>query len=114
MSPEPQEERPVLYSYWRSTAAYRARIALNLKGIDYALHAIDLTPGVDEQQGAAYRAVNPAGLVPALAIERSIASGPAPLPAGAFGNAKRIRSNPPPLAPIRYSRSSTGGRPVSA
>ena len=34
--------RPVLYDYWRSSAAYRVRIALNLKGIDYERRPIDL------------------------------------------------------------------------
>lgn len=57
----------VLYDYWRSSAAYRVRIALNLKGIAYRAVPIDLAQG--EQGGAAYRAVNPQGLVPALAID---------------------------------------------
>ncbi|HEB95312.1 MAG TPA: maleylacetoacetate isomerase [Sedimenticola thiotaurini] len=53
-----------LYDYFRSSAAYRIRIALNLKGIDYRQIPVDLLRGDDRE--AAYRAVNPQGLVPAL------------------------------------------------
>lgn len=56
----------VLYDFWRSSAAYRVRIALNLKGIAYRSHQLNLTAG--DQRGADYRALNPQGLVPALAI----------------------------------------------
>ena len=59
--------RPVLYDYFRSSAAYRARIALNLKGIDYDSRSINLAEGA--QKDEAYRAVNPQGLVPALEID---------------------------------------------
>jgi maleylacetoacetate isomerase len=57
-----------LYDYWRSTAAYRVRIALALKGLDYEAQPVHLVRGGGEQHGAAYRALNPAGLVPALAV----------------------------------------------
>ncbi len=57
----------VLYDYWRSSAAYRVRIALNLKGVAYRRVPIDLSQGV--QLGADYMALNPQGLVPALAID---------------------------------------------
>ena len=53
-----------LYSYFRSSAAYRVRIALALKGIDYQYLPIHLTKG--EQRADGYRTVNPQGLVPAL------------------------------------------------
>ncbi len=53
-----------LYGFWRSSAAYRARIALNLKGIEYDYAPINLAEG--EQWAAAYRAVNPQSLVPAI------------------------------------------------
>ncbi len=53
-----------LYTYWRSSAAYRVRIALNLKGIDYQPVPVSLKPGDDEHRGDAYRAVNPQMLVP--------------------------------------------------
>lgn len=54
----------VLHGYFRSSASYRVRIALNLKGIDYANVFHHLRKG--EQSAAGYRAVNPQGLVPAL------------------------------------------------
>lgn len=55
---------PVLYDYWRSSAAYRVRIALGLKRVAYETRAIDLIAGA--QRDAGYRARNPQGLVPAL------------------------------------------------
>ncbi|MFK7885879.1 MAG: maleylacetoacetate isomerase [Gammaproteobacteria bacterium] len=61
--------KPLLYTYWRSTAAYRVRIALNLKGIDYALAPVHLVRDGGEQHQAAFRDINPQGLVPALAID---------------------------------------------
>lgn len=57
----------VLYDYWRSSAAYRVRIALNLKGIAYRAVPIDLAKG--EQGGAGYVARNPQALLPALDID---------------------------------------------
>lgn len=54
----------ILYDYWRSSAAYRVRIALNLKQIAYERVAIDLTQGA--QRAPDFRARNPQGLVPAL------------------------------------------------
>ncbi len=53
-----------LYTYWRSSAAYRVRIALNLKGIDYEPVAVSLKPGDDEHRKDEYRAINPQMLVP--------------------------------------------------
>jgi maleylacetoacetate isomerase len=58
--------RPILDDYWRSSAAYRVRIALNLKGVDYESRSINLAAG--EQQEEAYGCVNPQGLVPALEV----------------------------------------------
>ena len=55
-----------LYSYWRSSAAYRVRIALNLKGLAHEIVPVSLAPGVSEHRGDAYRAVNPQMLVPFL------------------------------------------------
>jgi maleylacetoacetate isomerase len=59
--------RPILYDYWRSSAAYRVRIALNLKGVDYESRQVDLRD--DEQKSAEYRALNPQRLVPMLEID---------------------------------------------
>lgn len=55
-----------LYSYWRSSAAYRVRIALNLKGLPYETVSISLAPGIAEHRADAYRAINPQMLVPFL------------------------------------------------
>lgn len=57
-----------LYSYWRSSAAYRVRIALALKGLPYATIPKHLVRDGGEQRKADYLAVNPEGRVPALAV----------------------------------------------
>lgn len=59
--------RPLLHDYYRSSAAYRVRIALNLKGISYDRHAVNLAEGAQMQ--ADYRALNPQGFVPMLEID---------------------------------------------
>lgn len=53
-----------LYTYYRSSAAYRVRIALNLKGLPWEAVPVHLARGEQLQDG--YRQVNPAGLVPTL------------------------------------------------
>ena len=53
-----------LHSYFRSSAAFRVRIALNLKGLAYDLVPHHLRKG--EQRSPAYLSLNPQGLVPAL------------------------------------------------
>ena len=53
-----------LHGYFRSSASYRVRIALNLKGLEYQYHPVNLLKG--EQKEAAHRKLNPQGLVPAL------------------------------------------------
>ena len=55
-----------LYSYWRSSAAYRVRIGLNLKGLDYALVPVHLVRDGGQQHAPDYAALNPQQLVPAL------------------------------------------------
>ena len=55
-----------LYDYWRSSAAYRVRIALNLKGVAY--EAIDTSLLHGEQRAPDYVARNPQGLVPMLEV----------------------------------------------
>lgn len=63
-TPAPDGMDMVLHGYWRSSAAYRVRIALNLKGMAYRQRAQDLRRG--DQRADAYRALAPIGLVPAL------------------------------------------------
>lgn len=55
-----------LYSYWRSSAAFRVRIGLNLKGLSFDYVPVNIAPGVSEQLGEDYLARNPEGRVPAL------------------------------------------------
>jgi maleylpyruvate isomerase len=55
-----------LYTYFRSSAAFRVRIALNIKGLPHESVPVDLRAGESEQSKPAYLAVNPQGLVPAL------------------------------------------------
>ena len=57
-----------LYSYFRSSAAYRARIALNLKGLPYEMVAIHLTRDGGEQHKPDFHAINPQERVPALEL----------------------------------------------
>lgn len=57
-----------LYSYFRSSAAYRVRIALNLKRLTYDLIPIHLTKDGGRHKSSAYRAVNPQMRVPALGL----------------------------------------------
>lgn len=92
-----------LYTYFRSSAAFRVRIALNLKGLEYDPVVVWLPDG--EQSAEPYRRVNPQGLVPTLVdgdlrLSQSLAiieyldetrSGPRLLPADAPGRA-RVRS----------------------
>ncbi|MBJ7310764.1 maleylacetoacetate isomerase [Rugamonas sp. CCM 8940] len=54
------------YTYFRSSASYRVRIALNLKGLDYEAVPVHLLRNGGEQLTDAYRAVNPSALLPAL------------------------------------------------
>ena len=55
-----------LYDYWRSSACYRVRIALNLKQLPYARKPVHLLANGGEQHGAAYRELNPQEVIPVL------------------------------------------------
>lgn len=55
-----------LYSYWRSSAAYRVRIALNLKGLRYDYLAVDLAGAGGQHHEADFHKLNPQELVPVL------------------------------------------------
>ena len=59
--------KPVIYDYWRPSAAYRLRIALAMCGIDYDRVIVNLLKG--EHKSEAHLARNPQGLVPALEID---------------------------------------------
>lgn len=65
------QERPAggirLHDYWRSSASYRVRIALNLTGLDWESVPVDLSQG--EHRAPAHLALNPQGLVPVLEID---------------------------------------------
>ncbi len=60
----------LLHDYWRSSASYRVRIALNLLGLGYASHPVDLLTG--EQRSPGNIARNPQGLVPTLEIDGQV------------------------------------------
>jgi len=57
-----------LYSYFRSSAAYRVRIALNLKGLDYEIVPVHLVKDGGRNRSPEYRAINPQMRVPALVL----------------------------------------------
>src|SRR6185503_9628101 len=69
----PNPRLPVkLYTFFRSSASYRVRIALNLKGLSCEQAPIHLRRGGGEQLTAAYRSINPQALVPALEDDGNI------------------------------------------
>jgi maleylacetoacetate isomerase len=65
-----------LYSYWRTSATYRVRVALNLKGLQAQEHNINLDTG--EQRSAEFLKINPLGAIPAL-IDRAPDASHAPI-----------------------------------
>lgn len=58
-----------LYDYWRSSAAYRVRIALHLKGAVFETIPVNIIPGTDEQLTDQYRLINPQMRVPAIEVD---------------------------------------------
>ncbi len=62
----------ILYSYFRSSAAYRVRIALNLKKIDYEIRPVHLLKHGGEQFNADFMALNPQGRVPVLVTKNQV------------------------------------------
>ncbi|MEN1832635.1 maleylacetoacetate isomerase [Pseudomonas lijiangensis] len=60
---------PGLFTYYRSTASYRVRIALALKGLDYTAIPVNLVADGGEHLKPSYKAINPQGRVPALQLE---------------------------------------------
>jgi maleylacetoacetate isomerase len=59
----------ILHGYWRSGAAYRVRIGLNLKGVAYDQVSVHLVKNGGEQHSPAYKALNPHGRVPTLVLD---------------------------------------------
>ena len=62
-----EQDQPLLHDYWRSSASYRVRIALALKGIEHRTNPIDLLAQAHREPG--HLARNPQGLVPVLEID---------------------------------------------
>lgn len=56
----------ILYSYWRSSASYRVRLALAIKGLAHELRPVHLVRNGGEQHASAFRSLNPQALVPTL------------------------------------------------
>ena len=56
----------ILYDYWRSSSAWRVRIALHIKGVAFERRVVNLRPDVGEQHGDAFHALNPSRQVPVL------------------------------------------------
>jgi maleylacetoacetate isomerase len=62
--------KPILYSYYRSSASFRVRIALAFKGIDYEYRPVSLVKGgTGEQTKEEYRSINSMGQVPSLIVK---------------------------------------------
>ena len=74
-----------LYTYFRSSAAWRVRIALNLKGLPYEAVPVHLVRNGGEQLQHAYRAINPSALVPSLQDEGAMGAMGAMSAMGATG-----------------------------
>jgi maleylpyruvate isomerase len=60
----------ILHGYWRSGAAYRTRIALELKGLTFGQAGVDLRTGAQRSDG--FMALNPQGMVPALEVHGAV------------------------------------------
>ncbi len=57
-----------LYGYWRSSAAYRLRIALNLKAVPYEKVSVNIAPDASVQKSAEFQSINPQSRVPVLKV----------------------------------------------
>jgi maleylpyruvate isomerase len=70
---------PALYGYWRSSASWRVRLALNLKGIPYQYEAVHLVDGGGQQWTESYRSLNPMAEIPTLHIDGAYLSQSLPI-----------------------------------
>lgn len=61
-----------LYEYWRSSASYRLRIALHLKGAEFEAVQVNIAPGQDEQFSDGFRSTNPQMRVPAIEVDGQV------------------------------------------
>jgi len=82
-----------LYSYFRSSATYRVRIVLNLKGLDYDIIPVHLLKDGGEHNKAEYKELNPQGAVPTFVHDDAVLAQSIPLSV----------SRKPPRAPSNIS-----------
>ena len=68
MLESPVADKLNLYTYFRSSAAFRVRIALNIKGVDYHSIPVHLVKNGGEHNQPEYKSINPQGLVPTLLV----------------------------------------------
>lgn len=80
-----------LYAYWRSSASYRVRCALNLKGLPYEIVPVHIVRDGGEQHGGTYGALNPQRLVPTL-VDGDLVLGQS---LAIFQHLEAIRPEPP-------------------
>ena len=100
----------VLHDFWRSSAAYRVRIVLNLKRVPYRSVQVDLAKG--EQASDAFRAVNPQAFVPALEIDGHVLTQSLAI----IDYLDATRKEPPMVSsdPLRRSRTLTQALTIAA
>jgi len=67
-------KKPILYSYFRSSASWRVRIVLAMKGVDYEYKAVNLVKDGGQQHSEEYKALNPIGQVPSFQIKDTVLS----------------------------------------
>ena len=95
-----------LYTYFRSSAAYRARIALNLKGVTTEQISIHLTKDGGKQHSPEYRAVNPQRRVPSLVLDNGTVLMQSP---AILEYLDEIHPNPPLLPKDPFDRARVRG-----
>ena len=69
----------ILHNYWRSSASYRVRIALGLKGLAYRYQLVHIIKDGGQQKLPAYRSKNPMAQVPTLEVVEAVDAGAAPV-----------------------------------